>query len=138
MIAIDELSKEKMYTITALWDMIVNVGGEGRTEKVRKNDVFEGQFELPTADGKHLCFFIGLNQGLRDDTDYVYFPIDSVEVIELKSVGAGDGTDQLCKILYGREARPADYLGGSDAQMLKDAVAEITKLRELLTELTCD
>lgn len=32
-----------------------------------------------------------------------------------------DGTDKLCKVLYGRDPRPADYLGGADAHMLHDA-----------------
>jgi len=43
-------------------------------------------------------------------------------------LGAGDGTDQLCRALYHREARPKDYLGGGDAQMLKDAASLLTKL----------
>lgn len=41
-----------------------------------------------------------------------------------------DGTDKLCRALYAREATPADYLGGSEAKMLHDAAAVITRLRE--------
>jgi len=40
-----------------------------------------------------------------------------------------DGLDQLSDALYGREAKPSDYLGGSDAQILKDAALEIQNLR---------
>lgn len=50
-----------------------------------------------------------------------------------------DCTDQLCRTLYGRGARPADYLGGSNATMLHDAAvrietqnAEITMLKDQL------
>lgn len=32
-----------------------------------------------------------------------------------------DGTARLCRALYGRKERAADYLGGSDARMLHDA-----------------
>ena len=32
-----------------------------------------------------------------------------------------DGTDRLCRALYGRNATPKDYLGGSQAKMLHDA-----------------
>lgn len=43
-------------------------------------------------------------------------PTESVE---------GDGTDRLCRALYGREARPEDYMGGSNAKMLHDAADAI-------------
>ena len=46
-----------------------------------------------------------------------------------------DGTDQLCELLYGRKASPRDYLGGSEAQMLFDAVAEIENLRRWKREV---
>jgi hypothetical protein len=38
-----------------------------------------------------------------------------------------DGTDRLCRALYGA-AKPADYLGGSDAKMLHDAADRIAEL----------
>ena len=41
-----------------------------------------------------------------------------------------DGTEELCRILYGRPAKATDWLGGSKAQMLHDAVTEIVRLRE--------
>ena len=37
----------------------------------------------------------------------------------------GDGTDRLCRALYGRDAKPRDYLGGSEARMLYDAAERI-------------
>ena len=40
-----------------------------------------------------------------------------------------DGLDQLSDALYGREAKTSDYLGGSDAKILKDAAIEIQNLR---------
>lgn len=43
-----------------------------------------------------------------------------------------DGTDLLCRAVYRREARPSDYLGGSDARMLVDAAKEIHAQRRRL------
>lgn len=43
--------------------------------------------------------------------------------------GHRDGTERLCHALYGRPARPRDYLGGSDARMLHDAADLIARLR---------
>ena len=40
-----------------------------------------------------------------------------------------DGTERLCQALYGRKAKPADYLGGSDAKMLHDAADLIAELQ---------
>lgn len=41
----------------------------------------------------------------------------------------GDGVDLLCKALYGRPGQVPDWLGGSEARMLYDAVEEIEELR---------
>lgn len=41
----------------------------------------------------------------------------------------GDGTDLLCKALYGRPGKVADWLGGSEAKMLHDAAKEVERLR---------
>lgn len=41
----------------------------------------------------------------------------------------GDGTDLLCKALYGRPGKVADWLGGSEARMLHDAAKEVDRLR---------
>ena len=40
-----------------------------------------------------------------------------------------DGTDTLCLALYGRPARPSDYLGGAEAAMLHDAARLIRTIR---------
>ena len=32
-----------------------------------------------------------------------------------------DGTERLCRVLYGRSPLVADYVGGSNAKMLHDA-----------------
>ncbi|MBA1445851.1 MAG: hypothetical protein M3H12_18680 [Chromatiales bacterium] len=40
-----------------------------------------------------------------------------------------DGTDALCLALYGRKAKPADYLGGSEAKMLYDAAKVVDASR---------
>jgi hypothetical protein len=42
---------------------------------------------------------------------------------------ASDGTDLLCFALYGRRAEPTDWIGGSEAKMLRDAAKEIAVLR---------
>ena len=42
-----------------------------------------------------------------------------------------DGTDRLCRVLYGRGARPQDYLGGLDARMLHDAADRLEELKLL-------
>lgn len=39
-----------------------------------------------------------------------------------------DGTRKLCKILYGRDDKPADWVGGSEAKMLHDAAERIAQL----------
>jgi len=39
--------------------------------------------------------------------------------------GRLDGTGRLCLALYGRQARPRDYLGGSEARMLHDAADKL-------------
>jgi hypothetical protein len=41
----------------------------------------------------------------------------------------GDGTDRLCRAVYGRPAEPRDYLGGANAQMLYDAADMIEALK---------
>lgn len=40
-----------------------------------------------------------------------------------------DGTDALCIALYGRVAEPRDYLGGAEAQMLRDAARRLKDIR---------
>lgn len=47
----------------------------------------------------------------------------------------GDALDRLCHTLYDRPPNPADYLGGSDAQVLTDARAEIERLRAEVNDL---
>lgn len=42
-----------------------------------------------------------------------------------------DGTDRLCMALYGRPAKPADFLGGADAKMLHDAATRIADLQKM-------
>ncbi|MFC5423692.1 hypothetical protein ACFPOB_29600 [Bosea eneae] len=39
-----------------------------------------------------------------------------------------DGTERLCRALYGRKAATRDYLGGSDARMLHDAADRLASL----------
>ena len=84
------LNKETIYRIKALRDMTVDVGGDGEgvTEEVRENDIFDGQYELTTDKGNFLCFWISdPDQGFGEDfADYVYFPVDGVEVRELRGV----------------------------------------------------
>lgn len=41
--------------------------------------------------------------------------------------GGMDGTERLCRSLYGRKATARDYLGGSDARMLHDAADRLTE-----------
>lgn len=54
---------------------------------------------------------------MNPDNQQAHIPMDA------------DGTEALCSTLYGRPAQPQDYLGGSDAAMLHDAVRAITTLR---------
>lgn len=53
-----------------------------------------------------------------------------------------DGTDALCTAIYGSPAEPRDYLGGSDARMLFDAVSYIESLesfvRDIRDNFDCD
>ena len=44
--------------------------------------------------------------------------------------GHEKGAERLCRILYGRGAEIGDTIGGLDAQMLHDAVAELERLRK--------
>ena len=46
-----------------------------------------------------------------------------------------DGTERLCRILYGRKSEPPDYIGGSNARMLHDAATEIESLRQWVGDL---
>jgi hypothetical protein len=39
-----------------------------------------------------------------------------------------DGVDRLCMAVYGRPAKPRDYIGGANAQMLYDAADLINAL----------
>ncbi len=39
----------------------------------------------------------------------------------------GDGTDRLCRALYGRDAEVRDWLGGSEARMLHDAADRLAE-----------
>nr|BDD48123.1 hypothetical protein 39 [Balneolaceae bacterium] len=54
-------------------------------------------------------------------------PASAVEAL----VSGSDGTDELCNALYGRKAKPEDYLGGSDAKMLKDAAKVVKAARKI-------
>lgn len=40
--------------------------------------------------------------------------------------GGADGTERLCRALYGRKATARDYLGGSNARMLHDAADRLS------------
>lgn len=40
-----------------------------------------------------------------------------------------DGIDELCRALYGRAAKPKDYLGSSEAKMLYDAAKVVVAAR---------
>lgn len=46
------------------------------------------------------------------------------------SLGQENGAERLCRILYGRGAEIGDTIGGLDAQMLHDAVAELERMRK--------
>jgi len=52
--------------------------------------------------------------------------------LKLKRVGEDhrDALDQLSEALYDREVKASDYLGGSDAKILKDATEMIVELRK--------
>lgn len=41
---------------------------------------------------------------------------------------AADGTERLCRALYGREPQPRDYVGGSNAPMMHDAADRVARL----------
>jgi hypothetical protein len=43
-----------------------------------------------------------------------------------------DGMERLCRAVYGRPAQPRDYLGGSEARMLRDGADLIADLRAKL------
>lgn len=49
-----------------------------------------------------------------------------------------DGTDRLCRAIYGREPRPADYIGGADAKMLHDAATKIDALERRVEVLRAE
>ena len=46
------------------------------------------------------------------------------------SIGHENGAERLCRILYGRGAEIGDTIGGPDAKMLRDAAAELERLRK--------
>lgn len=46
-----------------------------------------------------------------------------------------DGTERLCRLLYGRNEQPKDYLGGSNAKMLHDAADRIEWIARALEML---
>ena len=48
-----------------------------------------------------------------------------------EALRALDGTDRLCRALYGRKATARDYLGGSDAKMLHDAADRLAPTASL-------
>ena len=48
---------------------------------------------------------------------------------------ADELVDLLCKALYGRPGQGPDWLGGSEARMLYDAVEEIARLRDEVARL---
>ena len=43
-----------------------------------------------------------------------------------------DGTESLCRAIYGRDGTAKEFLGGSDAKMLFDATDLILRYREAL------
>ena len=47
---------------------------------------------------------------------------------ENKAARQTDGTDRLCMAVYGRPAKPRDYIGGANAQMLYDAADLVSAL----------
>jgi hypothetical protein len=54
---------------------------------------------------------------------------------ENKAARQTDGTDRLCMAVYGRPAKPRDYIGGANAQMLCDAADMINALRTMTHDL---
>lgn len=56
---------------------------------------------------------------MRGIREFPQEPIAGGEAIPNRD--GADGTERLCRALYGRKARARDYLGGSDARMLHDA-----------------
>ncbi len=46
-----------------------------------------------------------------------------------------DATDALCTTMYGRRAKPGDYLGGSQAEMLWDAARRIARAKRRFATL---
>ncbi|NIO74642.1 MAG: hypothetical protein GTN69_01845 [Armatimonadetes bacterium] len=75
------------------------------------------------ADGTAYCI---------SETDLIRLLDDADSAADLESECSdmsGNGTDRLCRALYGREARPRDYLGGSSAWMLHDAATRIERLQ---------
>jgi hypothetical protein len=46
-----------------------------------------------------------------------------------------DGTELLCRAVYGRKAKTQDYLGGSEARMLHDAANMIKRARDFMGDL---
>tara|TARA_R110000824_G_scaffold95487_1_gene229611 strand:- start:1127 stop:1318 length:192 start_codon:yes stop_codon:yes gene_type:complete len=49
--------------------------------------------------------------------------------------GSGDALDELAQQLYGREPRSSEYAGGRNARILRDAAAEIRKLRAKIVRI---
>ena len=45
-----------------------------------------------------------------------------------------DGTERLCDALYGRNAKPSDYIGGANARMLHDAANWINDIQSMLRD----
>jgi len=76
------------------------------------------------------------SEGVREETmgsDDVTTSADLTDE-QNRSVGE-DGTDRLCRAVYGRSAEPKDYIGGSSAQMLHAAANLIDQLREAVDRL---
>jgi hypothetical protein len=48
---------------------------------------------------------------------------------ELKAMLGMDGTERLCRTLYGRDPIASDFLGGSNAKMLHDAADKLQELK---------
>lgn len=75
-----------------------------------------------------VAFLLGLVTTLRAERDRLRDMVAEAEAWHRDSKGE-DGTDKLCRAVYGREATPRDYLGGSEARMLHDAAALIMELK---------
>jgi hypothetical protein len=75
------------------------------------------------ADAEHIYRALGRHLGVE--------PLPRAEPERSDPVRDDDGTERLCRALYGRKAKASDYLGGSQARMLHDAADRIEAVEPL-------